>query len=574
MSINANYLVHTEGQIVFQVSNPPCKSIPNSGKEIRGGKIDWVEAFNIIKNGTQRNNHKNMEIEISWAAQYGKIVTLRNELLSIFSKIAPEELENSSKFVSLFLEISNPEMKEVLNEVSAIFAKTVPLTNENIAKATYLYSEEKILNLYENVRAERNVKYYGKTCTSMRDIDNERLNPIRKSFKKNNPKSEALASTIFKKYCEIHNFKESEWNPSWSMNGLIKELENHGPLLVSGNFGREFYSKPPFQLKAKIGDAPVWGWEPQDTLYHETFSNSKWLGEEGHKVVIIGAQRSSNYVYFVDPLDSPDDQKIYVMSLGGLRKRIRDLWNDVLLELSQISSVATINIKGYALYWEERTIALKNSTGSVLKNDNHKIEFVMDEGYKNSNTAHFLSLLNNGSTIHGFTETDKNSTRNTNHLEKLVFNSSQYSMWTNSDTKKLLKAIETESSNSHVSSKEQKERLASLWKIFDDGLMGPDHMGGNPLQGAAFADDLETFKRILQRAEKLGNGKKEALLNSVEPKYNACLMHIAVEGKAKSVLKYLVEIAPELKSRVNLYNATPLSLAKKYGYEMLSDLLK
>lgn len=153
------------------------------------------------------------------------------------------------------------------------------------------------------------------------------------------------------------------------------------------------------------------------------------------------------------------------------------------------------------------------------------------------------------------------------------FDASIYSMKTNPATRTLLSAIDRESRNSHIHPKVKSKRLETLWNVFDSGLLGPDAMGGNPLQGAVHANDVNTFNRILKRAEELGESTKDKLLNSTEPNYEGNFMHIAVHGKADQTLQRLTQIHPELKFKTNNLNTTPLGYAKFNGNRRLINLL-
>lgn len=295
------FLANNKVQIIFDV-HPK-----NDSQE---SKLDWLEAFKDINNGAFKEK---LDQDITWADKYKKIITFRDKCLKICAEIPSEDLDKTVKFVTLFSELS----KELV-EIKNIFSKTVPLTQENVLKDIYFNSKEKLFNFFNKIASKLNIECESKDLTSIDDTDTK---------SKNSFNTKAIEIDVFKHYCEKYRFKDSSWNPKQDITNLIKELKTHGPLLISGSFGQDFYSKPSRLLDHKLGEEkkPVWGWDTEPNIFTSSFSNPKSIGKEANKVLLIGAQKSKNstgHVYFV----SSNEQKIFMISLEGLKRRIRDIW--------------------------------------------------------------------------------------------------------------------------------------------------------------------------------------------------------------------------------------------------------
>ncbi len=133
----------------------------------------------------------------------------------------------------------------------------------------------------------------------------------------------------------IYCLKSSTWHPGHPLSSLIQEIDRNGPLLVYGEFGKEYYEEVAFQLSEKvkatvrgeIQERSLWGWKPGAKRKPQSC---------GHAIVIVGARNEKvgakgiEHIYFIDPADSsdpkiPELQKIYVMSLKRLREGILNL---------------------------------------------------------------------------------------------------------------------------------------------------------------------------------------------------------------------------------------------------------
>lgn len=109
-----------------------------------------------------------------------------------------------------------------------------------------------------------------------------------------------------------YGMRNSDWHPVQPITSLIKELKDYGPHFVKGQFGQEYYSSKPFELREKIENRPVFGWK---------VGSKRIFKNDNHAVVVVGAkaENGKELVYFIDPLDGSDPanittQKIYVIS--------------------------------------------------------------------------------------------------------------------------------------------------------------------------------------------------------------------------------------------------------------------
>lgn len=113
--------------------------------------------------------------------------------------------------------------------------------------------------------------------------------------------------------CDLYQFKLSTWNPSQPIKHLANQLFLYGPLIISGDIGRDFYKDPPIMLQ-NIKGRNVYGW-PDSFSIPDAFST--------HCIIIVGAKIEEEWVYFIDPMDASDpanndSQKIYRISYEEL----------------------------------------------------------------------------------------------------------------------------------------------------------------------------------------------------------------------------------------------------------------
>lgn len=121
---------------------------------------------------------------------------------------------------------------------------------------------------------------------------------------------------------EKFGLKPSSWVISDSIESLIDQFKEHGPLSAFGRFGSPAYKDKPFKTSLKIKDRDIYGWKPN--AIREEDSNM------AHCVLLIGANSvGKGLVYFIDCADpsDPDDpsiQKIYAMSFKTFTSNLYD----------------------------------------------------------------------------------------------------------------------------------------------------------------------------------------------------------------------------------------------------------
>jgi hypothetical protein len=129
------------------------------------------------------------------------------------------------------------------------------------------------------------------------------------------PPDEALAfmnGLVQLEFAKRIHLLPSQWTPLLPFKALCEELQRHGPLCVSGLFGKSVYKTPPHEVR-RINKLPVYAWSPKDPPLPT---------KNAHAVVLVGAEKvdGQEIVYFTDPNDSsgPEGQKIYAMSYRRL----------------------------------------------------------------------------------------------------------------------------------------------------------------------------------------------------------------------------------------------------------------
>lgn len=147
---------------------------------------------------------------------------------------------------------------------------------------------------------------------------------------------------------EVYGLEISSWTPHQPIDALIKELQLRGPLFVLANLGKGVYIDDPIPLRDKIEGRTIFGWKPNAVRK-----------EEGHAIVIIGAEAINNkgYIYFLDPSSVSIDrnsQEIFKASYERLLSSVLDLHhkrNELIQEESkQDNANLAPSSNEYALY--------------------------------------------------------------------------------------------------------------------------------------------------------------------------------------------------------------------------------
>lgn len=120
---------------------------------------------------------------------------------------------------------------------------------------------------------------------------------------------------------EKYGLKKAKWTPLSSIDDLIKELKEVGPIAIVGEIGRNFFPSEPIQLEEKIGRRFIYTcFEPYRDRGLKVY----------HAVLIVGAgkngQAEESVVYFIDPADpskvhDKNAQQIYRIGYDILKSR-------------------------------------------------------------------------------------------------------------------------------------------------------------------------------------------------------------------------------------------------------------
>lgn len=111
-----------------------------------------------------------------------------------------------------------------------------------------------------------------------------------------------------------HDLETSSWTPHMTAKKTFKYLQKHGPFLIRGKFGPEFYESAPLALKEKIQGKTIWGWSKGADRKNLSVIKT---------VLLIGATThpKQSRVYFFCP-EQGDNSKIFAVSFTNLTTHI------------------------------------------------------------------------------------------------------------------------------------------------------------------------------------------------------------------------------------------------------------
>lgn len=116
-----------------------------------------------------------------------------------------------------------------------------------------------------------------------------------------------------------YGLKETKWTPEQNIDSLIKELTEHGPLVIGGEFGKDYYIDSPTKIEIIHGKEAC-SWKP---------GAPRRKGVIQQYVVLVGAKKVKDMglVYFIDPTEAsdpknPSSQKYYKISYTNLKNHI------------------------------------------------------------------------------------------------------------------------------------------------------------------------------------------------------------------------------------------------------------
>ncbi len=201
---------------------------------------------------------------------------------------------------------------------------TLSMAVEKIVLAHML--EENWRNIVENTVSEMTPELKEKTASQWTTLSVEDQKHLASQWNSFNltAQSTLMSSAIHKHYStQVYGFQKSPWHPKQSIDALIKQLQNCGPMLSCGYMGKSYYTKDPLPLETKIEGLTVHAWKPP-AVYKKPDDYAL------HAIVITGAREVSGkgYVYFYDPETSskPGEQRqILLVSYDRFCSTITDM---------------------------------------------------------------------------------------------------------------------------------------------------------------------------------------------------------------------------------------------------------
>jgi hypothetical protein len=217
------------------------------------------------------------------------------------------------------------ELKKVQNSLDQLLSSSKGIT-VRFMKGNSIVGPEEIIKEKAAQTGNTNevkikIEFFKSIHADYLEFYNKKLKPfIEKKWEQLNTKerSKMLNIFLYNKSIEYYNLKGSTWIPRDPIQVLTQEIDAHGPLMVAGLFGKEFYADPPFALTEKVASKTIYGWSPQAARIPQP---------RVHVVVLVGARKNPDLVYFVDPRDgsdpqNPDSQIVYAMSYRRVQESI------------------------------------------------------------------------------------------------------------------------------------------------------------------------------------------------------------------------------------------------------------
>lgn len=133
--------------------------------------------------------------------------------------------------------------------------------------------------------------------------------------------TEKLASTSAKVIAKLYDLRPIRWNPEKPFIRFWNILKNKGPFSLHGSIGRLSYNSKPLQREEPSLERPIHYWKKG--------SERIQLPGMGHSIVVIGAEKTNQLVYFIDPLDTNDPaaggSPVYVTTYNNLCRQVVNL---------------------------------------------------------------------------------------------------------------------------------------------------------------------------------------------------------------------------------------------------------
>lgn len=348
-------LEKTNSSIVYEI--PPGKPDPQQtcplGEETRSrifqsfykGNTCWYYAFNFIRMRIGKNPPEGLQekrkLEERCSQRRKKQTAHENSLPAITEQLTTElgraglitmTLESVQSLLKNRKEleplIDSPQSRE---GGPALF----PFIEEFKREATCDNMHEFLINKKFDKRNEINEEFLNLFGKSGKELFHSQITPHDPSYQQEEWEELSITTKgalldFFARdlSAQAYGLKKSSWKPLESMDRLIEELNQKGPLFISGDFGKSAYVDQPYERKEEVGGRKVYAWRPGAKRHPEMFL--------GHSVLLIGAKKTQDLslVYFIDPIDPSDPrdrskQKIYAISFKNLTDHICDLSGQV-----------------------------------------------------------------------------------------------------------------------------------------------------------------------------------------------------------------------------------------------------
>lgn len=281
-------------------------------KRLKDGTC-WYYALNFLRPRIGKNPSDLLLTDRSEE----KLCSERRKEQSAYNAAFPIALGNlySKSSVSVLQSITLENVKEVLGWG---IKPLTPYIKEFIETKNHS-------NFHEFLIFKRSCKMIEINMKFLRKIGKEKELRENQKWQSLDTTKKALVAEVWAQLfsAKLYGLKTSTWSPSKGILALIKELKEKGPLMVLGDIGKDYYTKPPLKMKRKIFTRNIYYWPA---------GSERQAFMSGHAVLLVGAKKVQDkaFVYFIDPSDpsdprNRDKQKIYVISFTNLTSHIDSL---------------------------------------------------------------------------------------------------------------------------------------------------------------------------------------------------------------------------------------------------------
>lgn len=315
------------------------------------GASCWYYLFNLMRIRIGKNLGKDPSEELLNAREIERVCSWRRKEITKYEDTAPIPIEvlygdSNSQEVKYLQSIklkeekmSEEECKNFQEECKNFqddfrqFEKKDRLSLYSIFQEKFM-KQKKCQNLHDfliNERYSKVIEVSEKFLNTL-NVDLEKSIPPKQKSKLNNEQHAMILDSYVRDYSAIYyGLGKSSWKPKTgtpqeAANRLLIELKTNGPLMVLGNVGVPSYVNKPQKLNSQLKGKDICGKDIFENIYGwEQGAKLSSASGAGHTVLIIGAEvitSEKQYVYFIDPVDSSDNRKIYKASFENFRKKL------------------------------------------------------------------------------------------------------------------------------------------------------------------------------------------------------------------------------------------------------------